>query len=97
SRIFAGSRQPGMTGAPPARPGWRLNYRARKSALVTLWPPQCHAVAAGPGGRDGDEVVQVYLRDLVSSVAQPVRRLVAFALYVGSSLHAARELTLEVL
>ncbi|MFY9927995.1 MAG: glycoside hydrolase family 3 N-terminal domain-containing protein [Streptosporangiaceae bacterium] len=30
------------------------------------------------GGRDGDEVVQLYLRDLVSSVAQPVRRLVAF-------------------
>jgi beta-glucosidase len=88
-------------------------------------------------GRDGDEVVQVYVRDLVSSVAQPVRRLVAFgrrrigagqtitvsfgigleqlgfwdveerparfvvepgtfALYVGSSLHATQELTLEV-
>lgn len=31
------------------------------------------------GGRDGDEVVQLYLRDLVSSVAQPVRRLAGFA------------------
>jgi beta-glucosidase len=31
------------------------------------------------GGRDGDEVVQLYVRDLVASVAQPVRRLVAFA------------------
>jgi beta-glucosidase len=31
------------------------------------------------GSRDGDEVVQLYVRDLVSSVAQPVRRLVAFA------------------
>ena len=31
------------------------------------------------GGRDGDEVVQLYVRDLVSSVAQPVRRLVGFA------------------
>ncbi len=31
------------------------------------------------GHRDGDEVVQLYVRDLVSSVAQPVRRLVAFA------------------
>jgi beta-glucosidase len=31
------------------------------------------------GGRDGDEIVQLYLRDLVSSVAQPVRRLVGFA------------------
>ena len=89
------------------------------------------------GGRDGDEVVQLYARDLVSSVAQPVRRLVAFtrrhigvgqtitvsftlgpeqlgfwdveadpprftvepgafALYIGSSLHATHELTFEV-
>jgi len=89
------------------------------------------------GDRDGDEVIQVYVRDLVSSVAQPVRRLVAFArrhivagqtstvsfklgtdqlafwdagehparfvvepgmfaLYVGSSLRAVRELSLEV-
>jgi beta-glucosidase len=89
------------------------------------------------GGRDGDEVVQVYVRDLVSSLAQPVRRLVAFirrhvaagetitvsfavgreqlgfwdaeehtprftvepgtfALYVGSSLRATQELTLDV-
>jgi len=31
------------------------------------------------GGRDGDEVVQLYLRDFVSSVTQPVRRLVGFA------------------
>ena len=31
------------------------------------------------GRRDGNEVVQLYVRDLVSSVAQPVRRLVAFA------------------
>ena len=31
------------------------------------------------GDRDGDEVVQLYVRDLVSSVAQPVQRLIAFA------------------
>ena len=31
------------------------------------------------GGRGGDEVVQLYARDLVSSVAQPIRRLVGFA------------------
>ena len=90
------------------------------------------------GGRDGDEVVQLYVRDMVSSVAQPVRRLVAFArrhvgagqtitvsftlgreqlgfwdveanparfvveagtfaLYIGASLYATRELTFEVL
>ena len=89
------------------------------------------------GGRDGDEVVQLYVRDLISSVAQPVRRLVGFArrhiavgetvtvsfeagaeqlgfwdaeehparfvvepgtfgLYIGSSLHATSELTMEI-
>jgi beta-glucosidase len=89
------------------------------------------------GGRDGDDVVQLYVRDLVSSVAQPIRRLAGFArrhigagrtitvsfrvgveqlgfwdadanparftaepgafgLYVGSTLHATSELTLEV-
>ncbi|QKJ20417.1 glycoside hydrolase family 3 N-terminal domain-containing protein [Microbacterium hominis] len=30
------------------------------------------------GERDGDEVVQVYVRDVLASLAQPVRRLVAF-------------------
>lgn len=29
--------------------------------------------------RDGDEVVQVYVEDLVASVAPPVRRLIAFS------------------
>ena len=89
------------------------------------------------GGRDGDEVIQLYVRDLVSSVAQPIRRLIAFArrqvgagqtvtvsfkvgteqlgfwdaeaaparfvvepgtfaLYLGSTLQATHELTLEV-
>jgi beta-glucosidase len=42
------------------------------------------------GGRDGDEVVQLYVRDLVSSVAQPVRRLVAFARH---HVHAAQTIT----
>ena len=33
---------------------------------------------ANTGDRDGDEVVQLYVRDDVASVAQPVRRLVGF-------------------
>ncbi len=40
------------------------------------------------GGRDGDEVTQVFLRDRVASLAQPVRRLVAFTrtpLHTGES------------
>jgi beta-glucosidase len=31
------------------------------------------------GSRDGDEVIQLYVRDLVSSVSQPTRRLAGFA------------------
>ena len=30
------------------------------------------------GNRDGDEVVQLYIRDMVSSVAQPVKQLKGF-------------------
>lgn len=36
------------------------------------------AVVTNASERDGDEVVQVYVRDVVASVAQPVRRLCAF-------------------
>ena len=52
------------------------------------------------GGRDGDEVVQLYLRDLVSSVAQPVRRLVAFArrhVGVGQTITVSFRLGIEQL
>jgi beta-glucosidase len=31
------------------------------------------------GGRDGDEVVQLYLRDVLASVARPIQELVGFA------------------
>ena len=47
------------------------------------------------GDRDGDEVVQVYVRDLVASVTRPVKSLCAFervALRAGES----RELALDI-
>jgi len=52
------------------------------------------------GGRDGDEVVQLYVRDLVSSVAQPVRRLAAFArrhVGVGQTITVSFRLGMEQL
>jgi beta-glucosidase len=52
------------------------------------------------GGRDGDEVIQLYVRDFVSSVAQPVRRLVAFArrhIRVGQTITVSFRLGLEQL
>jgi beta-glucosidase len=89
------------------------------------------------GSRDGDEVIQLYVRDLLSSVSQPIRRLAGFtrrrigagqtitvsftlgrpelgfwdaesnparfvvepgtfAVYIGPSLSATRELTVEI-
>jgi beta-glucosidase len=31
------------------------------------------------GGRDGDEVVQLYVRDMLSEVTRPVKELIGFA------------------
>ncbi|WP_261305075.1 glycoside hydrolase family 3 N-terminal domain-containing protein [Paenibacillus andongensis] len=48
---------------------------------------------AGP--RDGDEVVQVYMRDSVSSVVRPVKQLVGFA-RVGLEVHETKEVAFKV-
>lgn len=48
------------------------------AALVRGEQVEVSVDVANTGDRDGEEVVQLYVRDLVSSVAQPVRRLVAF-------------------
>jgi len=50
-----------------------------KGALERGEHVQVSVDVSNTGSRDGDEVVQLYVRDLVSSVAQPVRRLIAFA------------------
>jgi beta-glucosidase len=53
--------------------------RLSRAALENGEQVELSVDVTNTGGRDGDEVVQLYVRDLVSSVAQPVRRLVAFA------------------
>ncbi len=66
--------------------GWGLSY-----TTFTLAPPQLSATTIKPGegvmvtvrvtntgSRAGDEVVQVYLRDEISSVTRPVKELVGF-------------------
>ena len=45
----------------------------------TAEPVRLAVTVANTGPRPGDEIVQVYLRDEVTSVGQPERRLVAFA------------------
>jgi beta-glucosidase-like glycosyl hydrolase len=47
------------------------------------------------GGRDGDEVVQLYLRDVVASVTRPVRQLTGFA-RVPLSPGEAKDVTFRV-
>ncbi len=50
---------------------------------ATSWPTggelRVSCTVRNTGGRDGAEVVQLYLSDPVASVVQPVRRLVGFA------------------
>ncbi|WP_369122333.1 fibronectin type III-like domain-contianing protein [Arthrobacter sp. 18067] len=47
------------------------DFRAGKSAQVAVF-------VANTGAREGDEVTMMFIRDLVASLAQPVRRLRAF-------------------
>jgi beta-glucosidase len=59
-----------------------------------------HFTLSNTGGYDGDEVVQVYVRDLVSSVARPVIELKAFqriSLKRGESKEVTVQITPEML
>jgi beta-glucosidase len=47
------------------------------------------------GQYSGDEIVQVYIRDRVSSIARPVKQLVGFA-RVGLEVDEMKEITIEV-
>jgi beta-glucosidase len=66
--------------------GHGLSYTSFKYSGLTFSPakvPYGESVAVSlevenTGKRAGDEVVQLYLRDLVASMAQPLKRLVAF-------------------
>lgn len=67
--------------------GYGLTYTRFEYEKVELVSERLHSgesarvrvVLHNAGDRAGSEVVQVYLRDLVSTVATPVHRLVAFA------------------
>jgi beta-glucosidase-like glycosyl hydrolase len=53
--------------------------RLRVSAATTHHPLEVTLDVANTGARRGDEVVQLYVRDEVASVARPERQLVGFA------------------
>jgi beta-glucosidase len=74
----------------PTRPlfpfGHGLSYTRFEYASLEVSPPEVSAADAvriaidvrNAGARDGEEVVQLYLRDLVASVTRPVKQLAGF-------------------
>ena len=54
------------------------NVRLERAVIRPGESVKVFADLANTGGREGSEVVQVYLRDLVSSVTRPVKELKAF-------------------
>jgi beta-glucosidase len=55
------------------------DVRASAEAIGTDEAVEVSTVVTNTGSRAGDEVVQVYLHDLVARVARPVRQLIGFA------------------
>jgi beta-glucosidase len=88
--------------------GWGLSY-----TQFAFGPPQLDPASIGPGestrmlvdvtnagNRAGEEVVQLYIRDCVSSVTRPVKELKGFqriALNAGETRTVALEITPELL
>lgn len=76
------------------------NVRLTKSRIKRDGRTQVLADVTNTGRRAGDEIVQVYIRDLVSSVTRPVKELKAFRkvwLQPGETQSVAFEITPEQL
>lgn len=66
--------------------GWGLTYTSfeisapapRKAAIPRDGSVEVEVTVTNTGDRPGDEVVQLYVRDLVSSVTRPIKELKAF-------------------
>jgi beta-glucosidase len=75
-----------LTGRPLFPFGYGLSYTRFEYSALTVAPaeipPQGHASATvrvrNTGDRPGDEVVQLYMRDVLASVARPVQQLAGF-------------------
>jgi beta-glucosidase len=58
--------------------GYGLTYTTFSYSDVTLKGRKASVTVTNTGSRDGDEVVQLYIRDLVASIARPVKELKGF-------------------
>lgn len=54
------------------------NVRLEKSSIAVSESTALHATVTNTGRREGDYVVQLYIRDLVSTVTRPVKELKGF-------------------
>jgi beta-glucosidase len=54
------------------------NLRFEKKRFAKNESTKVYCTIKNTGNRDGDEVVQLYIRDLLSSLAQPVKQLKGF-------------------
>ena len=75
-----------LTGRPLFPFGFGLSYTSFEYSALTIEPPQIpadgrttvHCRIKNVGSRGGDEVVQLYIRDVLASVARPVIQLAGF-------------------
>ncbi len=58
--------------------GYGLTYTTFSYSDIVLNGRQASVTVTNTGSRDGDEVVQLYIRDLVASIARPVKELKGF-------------------
>ena len=76
------------------------NVRLSKSRMSANGKAEVLADITNTGSRAGTEVVQMYIRDVVSSVTRPVKELKGFrrvALVPGESTTVSFEITAELL
>lgn len=97
-----------LTGQPLFPFGFGLSYtsflyadlRLDKSSIGAHEPATVWCTVKNTGSRDGEEVVQLYVRDVLASVSQPVKQLRGFqriALKVGEEKEVRFTLTPDML
>jgi beta-glucosidase len=67
-----------LTGQPLFPFGFGLSYTSFEYSNLRIEPTTVRCTVRNTGSRAGDEVVQLYLRDVLASVARPIQELKGF-------------------